>query len=176
MNHFEVYKTIAKLKELERRGWVQRNVSGKLGGARVESAAEHAFSTGLFALYIMGREKLQLDETKVMKMIFFHDIGEGYIGDITPADKVPKEIKYKLEKEAVEKFVELSSMDEIFDIWQEFEAEKTPEAKFVKKLDRLDAVMQAKLYSEKIGDDNKIFNEFFTTAEKSIGDFLKYID
>ena len=174
MQHFEVYKAIAKLKELERKGWVQREVSSKLGGSRIESVAEHVFSTGLFALYVIKQEKLKLDEDKVLKMILFHDIGEAYIGDIAPADKISKEKKYMLEKTAVKKFANLFEWGGVFELWQEFETAITPEAKFVKKLDKLDAVMQAKIYSEKLEDNNQLFEEFFNYGKENMGELIKF--
>ncbi len=39
-------------------------------------------------------------------------------------------------------------MPEILILWQEYEEGKTPEAQFVKEIDKLDAIMQSKIYAD----------------------------
>ena len=50
-------------------------------------------------------------------------------------------------------------MPEILTLWQEFEEGKTLEAQFVKEMDKLDAIMQSKIYadSENRQDVFKVF-------------------
>ena len=138
------YNEIYKLKNLLRRGWLLRNACKE----RYESDAEHIFSTCMIALEIINKRKLQLDEAKVLKMILQHEIVEIEVGDLTPVDNVSKDEKYKREYAAVKKVSEKANMPEILDLWLEFEENKTKEAQFVKKMDRLDAVMQSQIYSK----------------------------
>ena len=64
----------------------------------------------------------------------------------------------------------------MLDLWLEFEEKKTKEAIFVYKMDKLQAVMQAKYYSELINDDNKIFEEFYNNAIDKCKEFLEIAD
>jgi 5'-deoxynucleotidase YfbR-like HD superfamily hydrolase len=59
----------------------------------------------------------------------------------------------------------------MLDLWKEFEEKKTEEAAFVYKMDKLQAVMQAKYYSDLIHDD-KLFKEFYDNAIPLCGDFI----
>lgn len=63
-------------------------------------------------------------------------------------------------------------MPEILTLWQEFEEGKTPEAQFVKEMDKLDAIMQSKIYAdyENRQDVFKVFKNY------SLDIFNKYID
>lgn len=42
-----------------------------------------------------------LDFTRVIKLSLAHDMAECIVGDITPADNVPKEEKQRLELDAI---------------------------------------------------------------------------
>lgn len=169
----KLYEEIFKLKTLKRKGWVIRNITDKETG-RVESDAEHVFTMAMLAIEIMQREKLQLDELKVIKMVLYHELCEIDAGDHTPYDDITLEDKYAKELAGVERLAREYDMPEILSIWKEFEENKTPEAKFVKKIDKLEAIMQSQIYSKQIGDD-KLFNEFFETSKEVIGDLKKYL-
>lgn len=156
-----LYREIFNLKTTLRKGWVIRNACDKVG--RYESDAEHCFSMAMLALDIMNKEKLKLDQTKVIKMALFHELGEIDVGDITPHDKVPAQEKHNKELACVKRIAEVCKMPEILELWLEFEENKTPEAQFVRKMDKLDAVMQSKIYAEKNGCDS-IYNEFKTSS------------
>ena len=169
----KLYEEIFKLKTLKRKGWVIRNITDKETG-RGESDAEHVFTMAMLAIEIMQREKLQLDELKVIKMVLYHELCEIDAGDHTPYDDITPEEKYAKELAGVERLAREYGMPEILSIWKEFEENKTPEAKFVKKIDKLEAIMQSQIYSKQIGDD-KLFNEFFETSKEVIGDLKKYL-
>lgn len=89
------YEEIFALKNVIRRGWVLRNVEGRL-----ESDAEHTMSMILLALELMHKNTLHIDELKVLKMVAFHELCEIDAGDVTPVDNVDKKIKYENEKRA----------------------------------------------------------------------------
>ena len=139
----KLFDEIFKLKNLLRRGWIQRNVPN-----RTESDAEHCFSMIMLALEIMAKNDLKLDQLKVLKMIAYHELGEIDAGDITIVDNVDKSDKYKRELEGVTRIAQEYEMPEILELWLEFEENKTPEAEFVKRLDKFDCVLQSKVYSD----------------------------
>lgn len=159
------YKEISKLKELERRGWKRCNVEG-----RIESDAEHTFSMIMLALDIMNHNKTDLDELKVLKLIAYHELCEIDAGDVTPYDNISPEEKYEKEYECIKRLSKDYDMPEIESYWLEYKELKTPEAKFVKHLDKFDAIMQSKIYSDK-QDRPDIYEDFYTRS-KSDADFF----
>jgi len=171
---FKYYEEIYKLKTLLRKGWKICNTKDK-ETSRFESDAEHTFSMCMIALYIINKEKLKLDELKVLKMILFHELGEIDAGDITPFDNVPKQEKHHLEHKCIERISKENDMPEILELWLEFESEGTEEAKFVKKIDKFDAVMQSKIYSKQ-QNNNSLFEEFLSGSKHVIADLKKYLN
>ena len=80
-------------------------------------------------------------------MALIHDLGEVYAGDLTPQDGVSKVEKYQREKIAVEKIIgSIPSCGALLDDWHEYENQTSPEARFVKDIDRLEFALQACSY------------------------------
>ncbi len=145
----KLFSYIFTLKNLLRTGWV------KYWGVReeqAESVADHSFSVVVLALFLQKQLAPELDQNKVLKMAILHELGEAIIGDMPVRDNV--EDKHEREKQAMEEI--LSSFDfapEFLSLWEEFEKEETPEAKFVKSIDRLEFVLQRYGYFKNgIGD------------------------
>ena len=98
-------------------------------------------------------------------MIAYHELGEIDTGDITPVDKIDRGEKYQRELLGVTRISEQYEMPEILELWKEFEENTTPEAQFVKKLDKFDCVLQSKVYSE-IYDRPELFEEFKSNGKE----------
>jgi len=169
------FEEICKLKTTLRKGWIIRTNNKANISNRIESDAEHTFSMIMLALEIMQKENLNLNQEKVLKMIAYHELGEIDAGDITPLDKVSKNDKYLKELNGIKRISQTYNMPEILEYWLEFEENKTPESIFVKKIDKLDAVMQSKIYANMFNDP-EIFNEFITNYKNQCEDFIKYIN
>ena len=101
-------------------------------------------------------------------MVLAHELGEIYVGDLTPADQVSVEDKYQLERDGLRKVVDkLPGGNEFLVLWEEFEAGQTPEARFVRQLDRLEMAFQALVYEKQgFGD----MSEFFATTRQALED------
>lgn len=166
------YDEIIKLKNLVRRGWAIR--FGK-DNVRLESDAEHIYSMVMLALKIKSDRKLKLDEAKLMKMILVHELGEIDVGDITPIDDIPSKQKYLKEKECVERVSRVFGQDEYFLLWQEFEENKTEEARLAKVVDKLDCVLQAKHYAERLNKP-EVYEEFYENAKDKIKGYEEYLE
>lgn len=164
----KLFDEIFQLKNVLRRGWLQREVPN-----RTESDAEHCFSMIVLALEIMAKNDLKLDQLKVLKMIAYHELGEIDAGDITIVDNVDKLDKYKKELEGVKRISQEYEMPEILDLWLEFEENKTPEAEFVKRLDKFDCVLQSKVYSD-LYDKPELFEEFRTNNNAYYQEIKKF--
>lgn len=168
----EFYKEIYKLKNTLRKGWIIDNIASKEG--RVESDAEHCHSMALLALEIMERANLQLDKGKVLEMVLFHELCEIDYGDHTPYDKISAQEKYNGERACIERLAVQYKMPRILQLWQEFEDKTSPEGQFVKKIDKLDAVLQSKVYAEE-NNRPEVFEEFKNAYIEIWEEFEKYL-
>jgi 5'-deoxynucleotidase YfbR-like HD superfamily hydrolase len=163
----KLFDEVFKMKNLLRRGWILRDIPN-----RTESDAEHCYSMIMLALEIMSKNNLNLDQLKVLKMIAYHEMGEIDTGDFTPVDNIDKREKHKKELQCVTRIANDYEMPEILDLWLEYEECKTPEAQFVKKLDKFDCVLQSQVYSE-IYNRPELFEEFKTNSQEIYDTMIK---
>jgi putative hydrolase of HD superfamily len=156
------YLQAMQLKRLFRQGWLKRGVSA----ADCESVADHSFGVALLALLAPTPEGATLDRSKAALLAIVHELGEVYAGDITPVDGVSKEEKARLELASVEKV--LANHPEAASIralWEEFETDASPEARFVRQLDRLEMGIQAAVYR---AEGRPRMEEFLESADRSV--------
>lgn len=141
----QFYLLATELKDKIRSGWKVWNIDRE----RVESVAEHIYGTCILAISIDSQFQLDIDLYKVVIMLVLHEIEEIKIGDLTPFDKITKEEKRKLGKQAVEEILNtLDKKVEHIKLIEEFENMKTKESIFAKMCDKLEADIQCKLYCE----------------------------
>lgn len=139
------YFELVHLKQLYRQGWLRHGVPTD----RCESVAEHSFGVAMLALLLLESQTPTLDKAKVLSMALIHDLGEVYAGDFTPADDIAAEEKSTLERESVEKILlKLPGAAGYVELWKEYEAGTSPEALFVRELDRLEMSLQASVYQQ----------------------------
>ena len=103
-------------------------------------------------------------------MILVHDVCEIDAGDTTPYDEVSSSEKYKNEEKCIVRLAEEYGMPELTSLWKEYEEQKSDEAKFVKKIDKLDMVLQSKIYAEQQGEES-LFAEFYENSKQTIEEF-----
>jgi putative hydrolase of HD superfamily len=152
------------LKQLYRQGWLQRGVPRQ----RCESVAEHSLGVAVLALWLAQAYFPELDADKVLRLALLHDFGEIYAGDIIPGDPVPPERKRALEFESVTQvFAGLPQGEAYLRLWEEFESGDTPEARFVRQVDRLEMGLQAAVYQ---AQGMPRMGEFFESARESLSD------
>ena len=97
-------------------------------------------------------------------MALIHDLAEAKVGDITPLDGISKKEKHDLEEKAMIKLVNsLDNGKDLLSLWKEFEEGKTKEAKFVKRLDKLEMMFQA--YEYGITQPRVNLREFWDNTE-----------
>ncbi len=144
-NILQFYLLANELKDKIRSGWKAWNIDRE----RVESVAEHIYGTCILAIAIDSEFNLNVDIYKVVMMLVLHEIEEIKIGDLTPFDKVTKEEKRKLGKQAVEEILHnLNKKVKYIDLIEEFERMQTKESVFAKMCDKLEADIQCKIYCE----------------------------
>ncbi|KAG9309879.1 hypothetical protein JVU11DRAFT_9908 [Chiua virens] len=129
------------------------------------SISDHMYRMAVLA---MCTSDVTLDVPKCVMMCVVHDLAEAQgtpvdvllgtiltsrcsVGDITPREGISKEEKRRLEAEAMHNFVHdmlhaSPTALRIEALWHEYEEGVTPEAKFVKDLDRLEMALQGILF------------------------------
>ena len=158
----EVFFEFNHLKALYRQGWLRHGIPKE----QCETVAEHSMGVALLALFLADAQFPELDKSRLILMGLLHDFGEIYAGDIVPG-KMSLEEKHDRERKSVERvFSKLPKGKEYLALWEEFEAQATPEARFMKEIDRLEMGLQASVYEqEHIGDDLSVF---FESTDKAL--------
>lgn len=169
-----LYNEIFKLKQELRKGWIEEGQRCIFEKDRVESDAEHIFSCSILALEIMEKESLNLDKLKVLKMILYHELGEIDYGDHTPKEYISKEEKHHKEKACLERISKKCKNPEILEIWLEFEERITPESIFAYEMDKLDTIIQSKIYAQK-SNTPEVFKKFYNYSREIAEKYKKYI-
>ena len=156
------FKTAANLKNISRQGWID-----KLSLDSPESVADHSYSMAIMSMVISDLENYNSE--KILKMVLLHDLAESKIGDYTP-DQISKEKKKELENKAFFEIVRNlpdSVRTQYLKIWQEYQENNSPESKIVHQIDRLEMVLQAKLYQKEGHPKEKLYS-FFESAKIDI--------
>lgn len=168
-------ETIGRLKDTPRKGWLLREVEAP------ESVADHSWGVCLLVVMLCPPE---LDRLKCLEFAVVHDLAESLTGDFVPADNIKAEEKHKRETEAVKQIAARAKCPRLEEIFALYERQDSAEARFVKKLDKLEAVLQARYY-----DNNKrsryfiekreypsLFAEFEHNARPHIGALTEKIE
>ncbi|SEM87815.1 putative hydrolases of HD superfamily [Terribacillus saccharophilus] len=137
----QVLRLAEKLKFEMRHSW--------MSNGRQESVAEHTWRVGLMAVLIEPYIEEKLDMAKLLKMIMIHDLVEAEAKDVpafdTLFDTERKEQKQLAEQTAMNNIKAMLKEEpgkELQELWLEFEAKKTFEAKVANALDKLEAQLQ----------------------------------
>jgi putative hydrolase of HD superfamily len=137
-----------RLKTTPRTGWAVRGVPAP------ESVADHSHGTALLALLLCELVPEPLDRARALAMAVLHDLPECEIGDLTAGAvrHLPEGAKTTAEASALDALLAgLSVADRWRELWREYEARRTPEARLVRDADRLDLLLQALVYERATG-------------------------
>lgn len=132
-------KKAEKLKVETRHSWLSNS-------DRQESVAEHSWMLALIAMSVFDSIAIEVDQLRVLKMLILHDLAEAITGDIPTFEKSKRqERKQENELRAMESIT--SSLGsavaaEFMDIWQEYEENKTPEARLAQAIDKSEVWIQ----------------------------------
>lgn len=170
----DLFRTLQNLKRTKRTGWLDRGIPA----SETESVADHSLLTALVA-WIVALDDPALDATRVLKLAVIHDVAEAVVGDIPPyapedipdrndiealraffsvrriASPEAEAAKHRTEEQAAQEiFAHLPehARAEIRALWDEYESRSSPEARFVKDVDQLEAFLQARRYAREHPD------------------------
>ena len=159
----EFFYQIANLKTTHRSGW-----KSKLNLSDSESVAEHTYMMSVMAMVLSDIKNLNTE--KIIKMSLLHDWAESKIGDFMPGE-VTNEEKNRLEEKAM---VDILSnlpdkiQNDYYSIWNDYSNNTSLESKFVHQLDKLEMILQAKIYEKDAGYEK--IKQFLTSSVDLITD------
>ena len=113
-------------------------------GQRKENDAEHSWHLALMAFLLKEHATEDIDVLKVMTMVLIHDIVEIDAGDTYAYDVEGNKTKEAREKAAAKRIFGLLPEDQgvyLKELWEEFEAYETSEAKYAHALDHFQPIM-----------------------------------
>lgn len=115
-----------------------------VGGARFENSAEHSWQIALLAMALQPYAAQPVAIDRVVKMLLVHDVGEIDAGDIIVYAQIDAAQREADELAGIERIFGLlpdSGGAAFIELWKEFEAAQTPEARFAHALDRATPVL-----------------------------------
>ncbi|MCU0494919.1 MAG: HD domain-containing protein [Chloroflexaceae bacterium] len=142
MNQNESLATLQFLREAERLKNVYR--SAWTSGGQPESTAAHTWRLCLVAL-VLAPHFPEVDSGRLLKICVVHDLGEAIGGDIPAIYQQANAPKAAQERNDLLTLVEplpAAIKQEIVELWDEYEAAATPEARLAKALDKLETLLQ----------------------------------
>lgn len=111
---------------------------------RKENDAEHAWHMAIMAFLFSEYANDEIDVLKTIRMILIHDVVEIDAGDTYAYDEVAKLSQRDREEKAAHRLFGMLPEDqakEMLDLWEEFEAGETAEARFARALDNFQPMM-----------------------------------
>ena len=128
---------IDKLKQITRQTYLA-------DGSRKENDTEHSWHLAMMAMLLSQYANEPVDVLKVIKIVLIHDIIEIDAGDTYAYDEAGNVTKKERESKAADRIYSLLPKDqgeELRGLWEEFEACKSPEAKFARALDNVQPLL-----------------------------------
>ena len=113
-------------------------------GSRKENDAEHAWHMALMTLILSEYANEEIDVLRTISMILMHDIVEIDAGDTYAYDEEAKKSQKEREEKAADRIFAMLPDDQrqkFRELWEEFEAAETKEAKFARTMDNLQPLM-----------------------------------
>ena len=113
-------------------------------GKDFEDDAQHAWHMAIMTLLLSEYANEKIDVLKTISMLLIHDLVEIDAGDTYAYDSQGLKTQSTREAMAANRIFNLLPEDQakkVFDLWNEFEERKTPEAKFARVMDNFQPVM-----------------------------------
>ena len=126
-----------KMKNIYRQSYV-------LHEDRHENDAEHAWHLAMLAIVLHEYANEPVDLKTVLETVLIHDVVEIDAGDTYAYDDAGNATKAEREQKAADRLFGLLPADQgahLRQLWEDFEAKSTPEARFANALDRIQPLM-----------------------------------
>jgi len=133
---------LAFLRDAERLKTVRRSAWTSDGDP--ESVAEHTWRLCLMAM-LLSDGAPEVDQGRLLRMCLIHDLGEALGGDVPAPEQEASAPKARQERADLLRLtapLPPSLRAQIVELWDEYEAAATPEARLAKGLDKLETILQ----------------------------------
>lgn len=143
MTTSDLERQLAFLKEIDRLKSIVR-LSPLIDRSRRENSAEHSWHLALYALVLAEHAAGSVDVFRVVKMLLIHDIVEIDAGDVpfhVPATHAGQAERERLAAERIFGLLPETQAAEFHELWLEFEAAESDDARFAKALDRFQPML-----------------------------------
>ena len=140
-NRFQ--KQIDFILEIDKEKEIYRQTHLK-GYKRQENDAEHAWHMAIMIYLLKEYANEEFDVAKAMTMALIHDIVEIDAGDTYAYDKENLATQKEREEKAADRIFGMlpdEQKKEMMELFNEFEAGKTPEARFAKTMDNFQPIL-----------------------------------
>ena len=178
-----VAKILDFMRAMERVCLVERDT--RMTAGKPETDAAHIFKLAFLVMLVYPYLQKKYNYTKLLELALVHDIAEGITGDCPRSAQVAhperRLEKEQLEQEAMEQYKNMLPYplnEHIFALFCEYEERKTPEAKLVSVLDKMEANLQANRFGDgdiRYWSDCENGEEYYkiATAKKQLVSELK---
>lgn len=143
MDEKRLEQQIAFCREIDKEKFVGRQ-TWLTGAVRKENDAEHAWHMAVMTVLLSEYANEEIDVLRTMTMLLIHDLVEIYAGDTYAYDEEGKKTQKSREIAAADRLFQMLPEDQgkkFREIWEEFEAENTPESRFARTMDNLQPMM-----------------------------------
>lgn len=143
MDKERLEKQFAFCREIDREKQIGRQ-SYLADGSRKENDAEHAWHMAVMVLLLQEYSNEEIDVLRTVSLLLIHDLVEIYAGDTYAYDEAAKLSQREREEKAADQLFGMLPEDQgryLRELWEEFEAEETKEAKFASTMDHLQPLM-----------------------------------
>lgn len=143
MNKERLDKQFAFFREIDKEKFIGRQTY-LTDKKRKENDAEHAWHMAIMTVLLSEYANEDIDILKTVTMLLIHDLVEIDAGDTYAYDAKGKETQHNREEKAAQRIFGLLPEDQgerLRELWEEFEAYETPEAKFAHVMDNIQPMM-----------------------------------
>ena len=154
--------------------------------SRRETDAEHSWHMAVMAMVFSEFAPEGVDTDRVIKMCLVHDLIEIFAGDTFCYDQKAGEDKEERERLSADRLFAIppeEDGEEIRTLWEEFEAQSTPDALFAASLDRFQPIInnfltdghtwkKGKVRREQVEKRASVIEKGFPAAWKTVYDII----
>ena len=134
---------VAFITEIDKLKKIQRQTI-LLDRSRRENDAEHSWHLAMMVILLAEHSNEPIDCLKVLKMVLIHDLVEIDAGDTYAYDEAGHHDKAERERAAADRIFAILPPDqatELRRLWDEFEEQKTADARFANAVDRMQPLL-----------------------------------
>lgn len=151
----------AFIKEIDKEKFITRQTY-LTGGQIKENDAEHAWHMAIMTILLSEYANGDIDVLKTITMLLIHDLVEIDAGDTYAYDETAKASQREREEKAADRIFGMLPDDQgvrLRELWDEFEANRSMEAKFAHAMDNIQPVMLNDATGGKAWEEHKVHLE-----------------